>query len=65
MLPGPRFQVSGQTLSEIRQGEEANFAGKYFTPGGDYLSWIATPRCDSSGGMVYGPRKGGTVSLRK
>lgn len=52
-------------LSEIRQGEEAEFAGKYFTPVGDSLSWIATPRCDSSGGMVYGPRKRGIVSLRR
>jgi len=49
---------------EIARGEEAQFAGEYLTPVGDSLSWDALPRCDSAGGVVYGARKRGTVSLK-
>jgi hypothetical protein len=51
--------------SEIGHGEEAQFEGEYLTPVGDFLSWDAIPRCDSSAGTVYGARKRGTVSLRQ
>jgi Domain of unknown function (DUF4124) len=51
--------------NEIARGEEARFEGEYLTPVGDFLSWDALPRCDSSDGVVYGAYKRGTVSLKR
>ncbi len=51
--------------NEIAGREEAYFEGEYLTPVGDFLSWDAIPRCDSSAGVVYGAHKRGTVSLRR
>ena len=50
---------------EIGRGEEAQFEGEYLTPVGDFLSWDAIPRCDSSEGAIYGAHKRGTVSLNR
>jgi hypothetical protein len=49
----------------IARGEEEQFEGEYLTPVGDFLSWDALPRCDSSDGVVYGAHKRGTVSLKR
>lgn len=50
---------------DIVHGGEARFAGEYFTPVGDSLSWSATPRCGASEGIVYGTPKRGTLRLHQ
>lgn len=49
----------------LARGGEARFAGEYFTPVGESLSWSATPRCGASEGIVYGTPKRGTLRLHK
>jgi hypothetical protein len=49
----------------LARGEEAEFEGKYFTPVGDAMSWEAVPRCGGVEGLIYGPQKRGTLSLKR
>lgn len=49
----------------IARGQEARFAGEFFTPVGEVVSWDAVPRCDGAEGVVYGGHKSGSLKLRQ
>jgi hypothetical protein len=49
----------------IARGQEARFAGEFFTPVGEVVSWDAVPRCGGAERVVYGGHKSGSLKLRQ
>lgn len=59
-----RFEA-GAFPAVIGHGQEARFAGEFFPPVGERVSWDAVPRCEGAEGVVYGRHKSGSLALRQ
>jgi Domain of unknown function (DUF4124) len=57
-----QFELTAKP-GDLGRGGEAEFAGKYFSPIGDKLSWEATPRCSGLTGVFHGAQKRGTLKI--